>query len=271
MRTLIVVQARTGSTRMPGKVLEPLAGAPLLERMLERVEAVRARYDVGIVVAITVDPSDDPIRALTAELGVRCFSGDRDDLLDRHLQAARQANADVVLKVPSDCPLIDPLCIEQVLELYFANPGAYDYVSNLHPPSYPDGNDVELCTIEALQTAWQEATLPMEREHTTPFIWERPERFRLANVRWPSGLDYSMSHRFTIDYPEDYELIAAVYDALYRPQRPIFGLDEILALLERRHELAEINARWRGVNWYRHHLDELKTVSERDTRRGPPK
>jgi spore coat polysaccharide biosynthesis protein SpsF len=172
----------------------------------------------------------------------------------------------VVVKIPSDCPLIDPQVIERVLVFYRENAGIYDYVSNLHPATYPDGNDVEVLPLTVLETAWREAERPFEREHTTPFIWERPERFRLGNVAWQRGRDLSQSHRFTIDYPEDYVFLSAVYDALWTPERPVFGLTEILDLLAVRPDLLALNARYAGVNWYRHHLDELKTIHPEETR-----
>jgi spore coat polysaccharide biosynthesis protein SpsF len=263
-KIVVVVQARSGSSRLPKKILRPLAGATLLQRMVERVLAAKADFE--LVVATTTDAFDDPIRELCDTLGYRCFRGHPTDLLDRHVQAARSLGADVVLKIPSDCPLIDPACIDEVIDAYQASDVPLDFVSNLHPASYPDGNDVELMTMQVLETAHREADRPHEREHTTPFIWERPERFRIANVSWRSGLDYSMSHRFTIDYPDDYEMIAAVYAELYRAEAPIFSLDDILALLEKRPDIMAINQRYAGVNWYRHHLDELKTVSSDQTR-----
>jgi spore coat polysaccharide biosynthesis protein SpsF len=267
-RVLVVVQARMGSTRLPGKVMLPLAGAPLLTRMLERVRAAQTdqtdQTPFELAVATTEDAADEPIRSLCRDLGVACVSGDPFDLLDRHYQAALELGADVVVKIPSDCPLIDPGVIERVLGFYQANEGRYDFVSNLHPATWPDGNDVEVMPLSVLAEAWREAERPLEREHTTPFVWERPERYRLGNVEWER--DLSRTHRFTIDYPEDYEFIAAVYAALWRPERPVFTLADILDLLAARPEMLAINARWAGVNWYRHHLDELRTVGPAETR-----
>ncbi len=258
-----VIQARTGSTRLPNKVLLPLAGKPLLARMVERVLA--AELAGTVVVATTTNPADDPIADLCHTEGFPCYRGDAEDVLDRHYQAGRQYGAATVIKIPSDCPLIDPRVIDRVIGYYLAQPGEFDFVSNLHPPSYPDGNDVEIMTMAALETAWREASRPLEREHTTPFFWENPQHFRLGNVFWESGMDYSMSHRWTIDYEEDYRFIAAVYDALYPIDR-LFSLDDILDYLALHPEVAVINSQLAGVNWYRHHLDELKTVSAGQTR-----
>jgi spore coat polysaccharide biosynthesis protein SpsF len=236
----------------------------MLLRQVERIRASRERFD--LVVATTPSPGDDAVAELCREAGVACFRGHPTDLLDRHVQAARAHGADAVAKIPSDCPLIDPLVIDEVLGFFAAHAGDYDFVSNLHPATWPDGNDVEVMWCTALETAWREAERPLEREHTTPFLWEHPERFRIGNVAWKTGWNYSMSHRWTVDYPEDYELVRAVYEALWRPERPVFHVEDILALLTARPEIAALNARYAGVNWYRHHLGELRTVGAGDTR-----
>jgi spore coat polysaccharide biosynthesis protein SpsF len=266
MRTVVVVQARNGSTRLPGKVLLPLAGAPLLARMLERVRAAKTWFD--LVVATTRSPDDDSIARLCDGLRVRTFRGDDTDLLDRHVQAARTLDADAVVKIPSDCPLIDPAAIDRVLRVFHteAKRDHVDFVSNLHPATWPDGHDVEAMTMGALEIAWRESKRPHEREHTTPFLWDHPERFRCATVRWETGRDLSMSHRMTVDYAEDYAFAAAVYEALWRPSRPIFSLTEILELLERRPDIYALNRKYAGLNWYRNHLGELHTVRAEETR-----
>jgi spore coat polysaccharide biosynthesis protein SpsF len=258
MRLLVVVQARTGSTRLPGKVLLPMAGAPMLQRQLERIQAARTSFE--LCVATTRWGFDKPIRDLCRELGIPCIAGHPTDLLDRHMEAARAYGADAVVKIPSDCPLIDPDAIDRVLAAFLDDPARFDYVSNLHPATWPDGNDVEVMPFHVLETAWREADRPFEREHTTPFLWERPERFRIGNVKWETGRDLSMTHRFTVDYPEDYDFVAAVYEALWTPERPIFRLADILALLDERPDLFARNAHLAGVSWYRHHLAELKTM-----------
>jgi spore coat polysaccharide biosynthesis protein SpsF len=250
------------SSRLWGKVMLPLAGKPLLERMVHRVRA--ATVNAKTVVLTSEQSEDNVIAELCKSLDVDCFRGNLSDLLDRHYQAAKSYGADVVAKIPSDCPLIDPQIVERVFARF--NAGDSDYVSNLHPATYPDGNDVEIFTFSTLQRAWQEASKDFEREHTTPFIWEHPERFRIGNAEWETGRDYSMTHRWTIDYPEDYELIRCVYDELYSAQRPIFSLNDILNLLCEKPELAELNAKYLGVNWYRKHLKSLRTVSPKQTR-----
>ncbi len=258
-----MIQARTGSSRLPGKVLLPLAGEPLLLRMVERVS--RAKLPTKVVIATTTDPSDDVIALLCERARVPIFRGHPTDLIDRHYQAAVSFGAkasDLIVKVPSDCPLIDPAVIDRVLSAY--EPGL-DFISNLHPATYPDGNDVEAMQFASLSLAWREATAPHEREHTTPFLWDQPRRFKLRNVAWETGLDYSMRHRFTVDYQEDYALIAAVYEGLFRAN-PLFSLADILDYLDRHPQVAALNTKYCGVNWYRHHLGQLRTVSAELTR-----
>jgi len=261
-----VVQARTGSSRLPNKTMMALCGKTLLERMVERVQA--ARLSGTVVVATTTDPADDPLADLCAEAGLRVFRGHPTDLLDRHYRAGLAYGATVVVKIPSDCPLIDPAVIDRVIGHYLDNADHLDFVSNLHPATYPDGNDVEVMPMHLLALAHAEANKPYEREHTTPFFWEQPDRFRLGNVTWETGLNFSMSHRFNIDYKEDYDFIRTVYDELHTSRRH-FTLDDILQLLETRPDIAAINSRYAGVNWYRNHLDELRTVTSAETRQVP--
>ena len=240
-----------------------MQGKPLFLRQAERVAA--ARLAGRIIIATTLDAGDDPIEEICCQEGLDCFRGHAEDLLDRHYQAALRFPADAVIKIPSDCPLIDPAVIDRVIAFYLAHSSDFDFVSNLHPATFPDGNDVEIMSFPALERAWREARRPMEREHTTPYIWEHPDFFRIGNVVMEGGVDYSMTHRFTIDYAEDYTFIREVFDELY-PRNSRFGVDDILGLLERRPEIYAMNARYAGVNWYRHHLDELKTVGVEQTR-----
>ncbi|MDP9080395.1 MAG: glycosyltransferase family protein [Bacteroidota bacterium] len=262
-KTVIVVQARMSSSRLPGKVMLPILGKSLLFRMIERLKMVR--HDVQLVVAAPAVAEDDVIEKESLRMGVACFRGSLDNLLDRHYQAATLFNADHVVKIPSDCPLIDPTIIDDVFDYYFAASGKYDFVSNLHPATFPDGNDVEIMSIGCLEKAWREAKRPLELEHTTPYIWENPNKFRIGNVLWETGEDLSMSHRFTIDYEADYQFIKRVYEELY-PVNPKFSCRDILNLLDEKPEIYNINARYAGVNWYRNHLDELTTVSHAQTK-----
>jgi spore coat polysaccharide biosynthesis protein SpsF len=262
-KTVIVIQARISSSRLPGKVMLPILGKSLLYRMVERLKMIR--HKVQLIVAASGEAADDVIESESLKMGVACYRGSLNNLLDRHYRAATLFNADHVVKIPSDCPLIDPNIIDNVLELYFTTSGKYDYISNLHPATFPDGNDVEIMTIECLEKTWQEAQRPLELEHTTPYIWENPEKFSIGNLLWNTGKDLSMSHRFTIDYEADYQFIKRVYEELY-PVNPRFSCRDILNLLAEKPELYNINAQYAGVNWYRNHLGELATISPEQTK-----
>lgn len=263
MNIVTIVQARTTSSRLSGKVLMKILNKTALELMMERV--MRSRLAGVVVVATTRDSEDDLIENLSLQKKYFCFRGDKTDLLDRHFQAAKKFNAEVVLKIPSDCPLIDPQIIDRVIRYFLDHKNEFDYVSNLHPATYPDGNDVEVMTMEALEKAWFMAKKDFEREHTTPFLWENPQKFKIGNVEWESGLDYSMTHRFTLDYREDYDFIKKIYEELY-PLNPKFTLDDILNFLRVRPDVFAINQKYAGVNWYRNHLNELKTIRPGQTK-----
>lgn len=258
---ITIVQARIGSSRFPGKIMKLILGKTVLEHQIERMQY--AQKCGMIVVATSENPLDDAIVSLCRERKIEVFRGNENDLLERHYRCAKEYHADIVAKIPSDCPLIDSRIIDNVFDYFDTH--SDDFVSNLHPATYPDGNDCEVMTIETLERAYREAQKPLEREHTTPYIWEHPEKFTIGNVSWEKGLDYSMSHRFTIDYVEDFEFISRVFEELY-PTNPQFSLEDILELLERKPEIYQLNARYAGVNWYRHHLDELKTVGSENTK-----
>jgi spore coat polysaccharide biosynthesis protein SpsF len=247
MKLVAVIQARMKSTRLPGKVLQPLDGQPLLARMLERVQL--AHEPDAVVVATTTDSSDAPIVELCTRLRVECLRGDPLDCLDRHWRVGAAHAADAVVKIPSDCPLIDPQVIDEVLGAYRSAPQRYDYFSNLHPPSWPDGNDVEVMSQAALSIAAAEARDPFDREHTTPFLWSRPERFALGNVRWSSGLDYSQRFRIVVDWAEDLDVVQEIWQALCPRLGAGFGIDDIVRLYAERPELQQKNARYRGYHY----------------------
>lgn len=256
-KTLIVVQARTGSRRLPGKIMMPLAGKPLLIRMIERISLIKTPAE--IVVATTNEPDDDSVVKLCKENGINIFRGSTNDLLERHYKAGIQYDADIIVKIPSDCPLISSDVIDKVLDYYFENEEKYDFVSNLHPASYPDGNDVEIMPMQILEQAFKEADKDFEREHTTPFIWERPERFRIGNVKMDGSVDLSKTFRFTIDHKEDYNFIRRVYDELHE-KKSNFDLEDILDLLKEKPEIKKINEMHAGEYWYKNHPGELRTI-----------
>ena len=231
---LAVLQARTGSTRLPGKVLMPILGEPMLVRQIERVRRCR-RID-QLMIATTVDIEDDSIATLCMKLDLPCFRGSRDDVLDRFYQAAADYHPQHLVRLTGDCPLADPEIIDACIALHLE--GGYDYTSNIQPPSYPDGLDVEVMTFTTLQNAWEAADTVMAREHVTYYIYQHPELFKIANLE--NELDLS-SLRWTVDENEDFEFVTRVYQALY-PDNPAFDLHDVLALLDKSPGLRQINS-----------------------------
>jgi len=235
MRVVITIEARMRSSRLPGKVLSPILGRPMLARMIERLQRVR-RAD-AIVVATTEHPADEPIAKLAEELGVGCFRGSEDDVLDRVLKAARSADADLIVETTADCPLIDPGVIDQLIATFQSN--AVDYCSNVLKPSYPRGLDCQVFPVSVLARVAELTRDPADREHVSLYIYEHPELFRLLTVA--SGLPKEAGLlRLTVDTPEDLELVRRIYRELY-PADPTFGLKEILGLIEQLPELAYMN------------------------------
>jgi spore coat polysaccharide biosynthesis protein SpsF len=236
MRVAVIVQARMGSTRLPGKVLKPVLGKPLLSYQFERLR--RARTANVLVLATSTLPADDALEAWAMAEGVLCVRGSESDVLDRFRAAAAAARADVVVRVTGDCPLIDPGVLDDAVTLFLAE-GAKGYGSNCNPErTFPRGLDVEVFSREALEEAAREAKSPAEREHVTPYLIRRPERF--PPVLLHSGESFG-SLRWTVDAPEDFELVKRVLEALH-PANPGFGWREVLALLKRHPDWAALNA-----------------------------
>jgi spore coat polysaccharide biosynthesis protein SpsF len=221
---LALLQARTSSSRLPGKVLLPLAGRPMILRQIERV--ARARRIDRLVVATSAEPSDDVLARTLAEAGVAVFRGPLGDVLARFAGALEAHPADHVVRLTADCPLADPEVIDATIALHLAT-GA-DYTHNrAEPHGYPKGQDVEVITAEALRRVAAEAVSPEAREHVTWDVWRQPDRYRLARLDPP--VDEGMV-RWTVDRPDDYAFVAAVYDALY-PHDPAFTSDDVRAFV----------------------------------------
>ncbi|MFH1373078.1 MAG: glycosyltransferase family protein [bacterium] len=235
MKTVVIVQARMTSTRLPGKVIKQILGRPMFEYQLERLLRVRCADE--LVVACTTNVTDEPIVDLCRRMGVAVFRGAEEDVLSRYHETARIHQADLVTRVSADCPLIDPQVIDTVIEKYGDTAGKYDYVSNTLKRTYPRGMDCEMFSYRVLDEAFISATTRPEREHVTPFIYRQPERYRLANVSL--GKDHS-HHRWTVDTAEDFELARRIIEALY-PAKATFTLDDCLRLLELHPDWAAIN------------------------------
>jgi spore coat polysaccharide biosynthesis protein SpsF (cytidylyltransferase family) len=230
---LAVLQARMGSVRLPGKVMKPILGTPMLFLEIERIR--RARLLDALVVATTVDVSDDMLADECVRRDVAVYRGSVSDVLDRYVKAARDLKPVAVVRLTGDCPLIDWTVIDRVVQTYLD--GNFEYVANVDPPTYPDGLDVEIIDLAALHVVEAEARLASEREHVTTYIRKYPGRFRAANVRSPVDLS---AMRWTVDNPEDFELVRAIYEALY-PSNPAFETKDVLAFLKEHPELLRLN------------------------------
>ena len=227
-----IVQARMGSTRLPGKTLADVAGKPMLARLVER--AWRITGVERVVIATTEKPADDAILRFAADHDLPAYAGHEEDVLDRFYRAARRFGVSVVVWVTPDCPLLDPAVSSRVLAKFLEAGGVLDYVSNTQPPTFPDGLDTEVFSFPALERAWHEARLVSEREHVTAYIWKHPELFRLLNVAHEADLS---DRRWTVDELPDLEFVRAIYDRLGET----FGMDDVLALVRRQPELQAIN------------------------------
>lgn len=239
MKAVAIIQARMGSTRLPGKVMKTLCGRTVLGHVITRVKACPLVDE--IVVATTQDPQDDVIVAEARKFGARTFRGSEEDVLSRYYFAAGEAGADIVVRVTSDCPLFDPHLLNTMLGQFHADRSSgrgLDYLSNTLERTYPRGLDAEIFTFSALERSHVEARQPHEREHVTPYIYQHPEFFALKNFSGPVNLS---DLRWTLDTEEDWRLIEAIY-AVLGNEEPFFSTQAVLQLLESQPELVSINA-----------------------------
>lgn len=236
-RVVAIIQARMGSSRLPGKVLRDIHGKPMLAWVVERTRKASSVSEV--MVATTSDPSDDMIEQVCRQMNVPCFRGNIYDVLDRYYQAAREAQADVIVRITADCPLIDAGLIDMVVQRFLEE--KVDFAANRLPPpyqrTYPIGLDVEVVSFTALQRAWQEAREKHEREHVLPYLYESPGRFKTLMVDHETDLG---SYRWTVDTFEDLEFIQKLFTLL--PDTENFTWLDVLKIVEKNPQLSEINA-----------------------------
>lgn len=236
MSTVVIVQARISSTRLPGKVLKKVLGKPLLEYQIERLRKVASADK--IVIATTINSADQPIVNLCERLSVPCFRGPEEDVLTRYHGAAIQHKADVIVRITSDCPIIDPNVIDRIIGFYMEHKNEYDYISNTIERTFPRGMDTEVFPFKTLGEIFIKANDQSDREHVTPYIYRHPNRYRLACV---TNFENQSHHRWTVDTIEDFNLISRFITTLY-PENPAFGFYDCLALVEKNPALQRINA-----------------------------
>jgi spore coat polysaccharide biosynthesis protein SpsF len=232
MKVIAIIQARMGSTRLPGKVLIDVGGQTVLSRVVQR--ARRASRVDEIVIATTTSAGDDPVVKESEHLGARVFRGSERDVLDRYFCAAKHFDADPVVRITSDCPLIDPELIDEVVDKFFHEHA--DFACNVWPRTYPRGLDVEVFSAAALTRVSKLANQPHQCEHVTPLFYERQDLFRIRSVQ---GHVDASAYRWTLDTPEDLRLIRAIFGAF---ENGNFGWREALAFVESSPELSAINA-----------------------------
>jgi spore coat polysaccharide biosynthesis protein SpsF len=234
LNAVVIIQARMGSTRLPGKVLANIDGQPLLQRVIERVRATPGISRV--VVATTIASADDVLADWCAARAIQVYRGSVDDVLDRFWQCAQQHPAEFIVRVTADDPLKDPEIIAQALTLCASSPEV-DYASNTLQPTYPEGLDIEVVRFRTLERAAREATLPSEREHVMPYVWKHPDRFVLRGF----GMQPDLSHwRWTVDNLADLELVRLIF--AHFTNQPLVGYRAVIAWLNDHPELLAINA-----------------------------
>lgn len=235
--------------------MKEVLGKPLLEHQVERMKRVKLADE--IVVATTLNDADRVVVDFCDRLSISCFRGSEKDVLTRYYEAAKAFHADVVVRLTSDCPLIDPSIVERVLQYYyFDHFEEYDYVSNCLIRTYPRGMDTEVFPVRVLEEAFLEATDPQDREHVTSFIYQHDQRYRVSNVAYSRNCSW---HRWTVDTEEDFILIKQILESLY-PAKPEFSMEDVLDLIARDPRLFAINA----------HVEQKKLILySEDDLRGP--
>lgn len=235
-RVVLFVQARMGSTRLPGKHLKLILGRPVLSYLIERLR--RTKLVDEIVLATTTNPLDDQLVNFCKTENLAYFRGPEEDVLERFLQGAKKFDADVIVRISGDCPLIDPQVVDSVIDRFLHSVPPYDYVANTLNRTFPRGMDAEVFSRQSLEKLALKATQPEEREHVTPYYYQHPEMFKLGSVERKHNDSH---HRWTVDTEDDFTLIRTVLEEIY-PKNPEASLDDLLALFNKHPEWLEINA-----------------------------
>ncbi|ALB44528.1 cytidylyltransferase domain-containing protein [Clostridium beijerinckii] len=236
MNVVCIMQARIGSTRLPGKILKKICGKTVLEHDIDRLK--RVGNVKKIIIATTILEKDSIVVKEANRLGITYYRGSEEDVLSRYYYAAKENNADIVVRVTSDCPLIDSEVTEKIIQHYLDNIEKYDYVSNTIDRTYPRGLDTEVFSFKALEAAFNEAKSKSDREHVTPYIWRNNNLFKVEQYK--NNVNYS-ELRWTLDTKEDFELINRIYKILYLDEKYNFNMNDILKLYKKYPELYTIN------------------------------
>lgn len=252
-KVVIIVQARLGSTRLPGKILKPLNGYPVLQHVLERCAAVLGRDSV--ICAGVDKPGEEPVQALVESMGMHYFAGSEEDVLSRYYLAAKQHKADWVVRVTSDCPLLDPAVCRELVEFTQSNGADFGITAG-----WPHGLDCEIVKFSVLERAVQEATLPEHREHVTLWVKYQPGLARVE-YRPEERIDNLSRYRWVLDYPEDYQFLAALFEKLAIAPNDFPGFGSVMAFLGNHPEIAELN-QGRRQDWAKQHRKILQAATD---------
>ncbi|MFX1446688.1 MAG: cytidylyltransferase domain-containing protein [Promethearchaeota archaeon] len=251
--TLIICQARYASTRLPGKVLLTIQNKPLLWYLLRRLELVKTPN--RIIIATSTSNSNKPLLDYLKEQKIDYYAGDELNVLDRFYQTAKCYNGEIIVRITADCPLIDSTLIDRGLEIFLKND--FDYLSNVHPPTFPDGFDIEIFTFKALETSWKTAKLNSEKEHVTPFIYNNPKLFNIENFQNDKDLS---NIRLTVDTKEDFILISKIIEHFHDSWTK-FELKDIINFINQNPNLLKINAQYKRNEGYFKSLKEDKVIN----------
>lgn len=254
---LIICQARFGSTRLPGKVLLKILCKPLLWYLVKRLKLVKT--PCKIIIATTSSDENKSIVDFAKSMNIDFFAGSELDVLDRYYQTAKKYNGEVIVRITSDCPLTDPAIIDHALDIFLN--GDYDYVSNVEPPTYPDGFDVEVFSFDALERTWNEAKSVFLREHVTLYIREdiRNNLGKFSYYNFRNDIDYN-EYRLTVDTKEDFELISTIIEE-FHDRWDIFTMNDVINFLEKNPELRQINIKYKRNEGVEKSLREDKEIN----------
>lgn len=249
MHISVIIQARMGSTRLPGKVLKDISGQPVLWHVINRIK--KSKYISKIIVATTENKEDNEIYEYCNQKHIDVFRGSSDDVLDRYYKCAKRFDCKNIVRITADCPLHDAVVVDKVIEVYLG--GNYDYASNTFKYTYPDGLDTEVFSFKVLEEAWKNAKLSSEREHVTPYIRKNNEYKKLnvlADKKYPI-------YRLTLDYDEDYNFIKSIYEGIGKLD---FSLDDVVEFLNKNLELLRLNKNYKINEGYEKSLKEDRIV-----------
>lgn len=255
-RVVGVVQVHMGSKRLPGKALAEIEGSSMTWHIVNRLRHAESLDEV--VIALPDEEKDEPIRLMAREASIPYCAGSESDLIDRLYRTASTFDADAIVRITGDCPLVDPRVVDHLVSVYQEGRSVLDYVSNVRPPTYPHGVGAEVYPTSTLERLWREIREPFYREWFPVYFWEREGDYLTCNIKHSQDLSHL---RWTVDYKEDLEFVREVYGHLWR-EGVVFGMADVLELLFSRPEIGNINTRYPCDNGFQRALDEREGLSE---------